>query len=254
MAWQVGNEPRAFSDEAKPAFAQWLRETTALIRSLDQRHLISIGSEGMMGCENDMQLFETIHADPNVDYLTIHIWPKNWSWIVAMNPDVLRQMIERMKDSPLYGTPAGSDRPPRPMPDIETMSNVAIQVDKAIEKTKEYIDTHALIAEKLHKPMVIEEFGYPRDNHLYTLEDPVTGRDNYYKYIFSRIEESFQVKGLLSGCNFWAWGGFGRPTHLHWQPWDNYLGDPSQEEQGLNAVFDTDPTTALIQSYTQHLH
>lgn len=81
MAWQVGNEPRVFSDEGKPGFKKWLRETTALIRSLDSNHLISIGNEGFMGSEGDMQLFEDMHADPNVDYLTIHIWPKNWSWI-----------------------------------------------------------------------------------------------------------------------------------------------------------------------------
>ncbi|MDR0973905.1 MAG: beta-mannosidase, partial [Prevotellaceae bacterium] len=31
LSWQVGNEPRAFSNEAKPYFALWLKETTALI-------------------------------------------------------------------------------------------------------------------------------------------------------------------------------------------------------------------------------
>ncbi|MDR3340391.1 MAG: cellulase family glycosylhydrolase [Candidatus Symbiothrix sp.] len=249
MAWQVGNEPRAFSDEAKPAFTQWIQETTALIRSLDKNHLISIGNEGAIGCENDIQLFETIHADPNVDYLTIHIWPKNWNWIFAMNPDAVKQMMETMKNNPMYGAPTDGESTTRRMPDIAAMSNVAVQVDKAIEKTKEYIDTHTAIAEKLQKPMVIEEFGYPRDNHRYELQDPVTGRNNYYEYIFSRLEESCQVEGVFSGCNFWAWAGFGRPANLFWQPWDNYLGDPSQEEQGLNAVFNEDSTIELIKKY-----
>lgn len=63
MSWQVGNEPRAFSDEAKPLMAKWLKNTTALMRSLDQNHLISIGSEGSWGCEMDMNLFEEIHAE-----------------------------------------------------------------------------------------------------------------------------------------------------------------------------------------------
>ena len=274
MAWQVGNEPRAFSDEAKPAFAQWLRETTALIRSIDRNHLISIGSEGLMGCENDMQLFETIHEDPNVDYLTIHIWPKNWSWIFAMNPDALRQMMEAMKNNPMYGTPpegAEAGTPP-PMPDIAAMSDVAGQVDKAIEKTAAYIDDHAAVAAKLQKPFVIEEFGYPRDHHRYDLQDSVKGRDSYYRYIFSRVvvgahghapsqagthdpsqSGTHDRASLLAGCNFWAWGGYGRPAHLFWQPWDDYLGDPSQEEQGLNAVFDTDTTIDLIKEYASKL-
>jgi mannan endo-1,4-beta-mannosidase len=251
MAWQVGNEPRAFSEEAKPAFAQWLKETTALIRSLDKNHLISIGNEGLMGCENDMQLFETIHADPNVDYLTIHIWPKNWSWISAINPDAFLQMMALMQNNPMYGTPPGVEPPP--MPDILAMSDVAGQVDKAIEKTKEYIDSHALVAAKLQKPFVIEEFGFPRDRHRYNLQDAVKGRDSYYRYIFSRVEEARNQQGLLAGCNFWAWGGFGRPAHLFWQPWDDYLGDPSQEEQGLNAVFNTDSTIELIKEYAEKL-
>jgi mannan endo-1,4-beta-mannosidase len=28
-----------------------------------------------------MELFERIHADPNIDYLVMHIWPKNWGWL-----------------------------------------------------------------------------------------------------------------------------------------------------------------------------
>ncbi|MDR3188796.1 MAG: cellulase family glycosylhydrolase [Prevotellaceae bacterium] len=245
MSWQVGNEPRAFSREAKPAFAQWIGEATALIRSLDKNHLISIGSEGLMGCEVDMELFEAIHADPNVDYLTIHIWPKNWSWISGINPDVLRQLLE---SNPMYGAPP-EGAAALPAPDIAAMSDVARQVDKAIEKTAAYIDDHTAVAEKLQKPFVIEEFGYPRDNHRYDLQDSVKGRDAYYRYIFSRLEESHRAAGLLAGCNFWAWGGFGRPAHLFWQPWDDYLGDPAQEEQGLNAVFDTDSTIELIKEY-----
>ncbi|MDE6647539.1 MAG: beta-mannosidase, partial [Prevotella sp.] len=42
MSWQLGNEPRAFSKEALPAFEQWLAEASALIRSLDKNHLIII--------------------------------------------------------------------------------------------------------------------------------------------------------------------------------------------------------------------
>ncbi|MDR1416895.1 MAG: cellulase family glycosylhydrolase, partial [Prevotellaceae bacterium] len=49
MSWQVGNEPRALSKEGKPAFAKWLKEAIALIRTLDGNHLISIGSEGQLG-------------------------------------------------------------------------------------------------------------------------------------------------------------------------------------------------------------
>lgn len=208
MAWQVGNEPRAFSAESKPAFAEWLKEATALIRSLAPRQLVSIGSEGSMGSEGDMNLFETTHADPNVDYLTIHIWPKNWKWMDT--------------------------------------TKVTESLDASIAKTNEYINAHLAVAQRLNKPLVIEEFGYPRDHHQYTLTDPVTARDKYYENIFAQVEQSAHENGLLSGCNFWAWGGTGRPAHKFWLPGDDYLGDPPQEEQGLNSVFDTDETMAVI--------
>lgn len=216
MSWQVGNEPRAFSDEGKPAFMKWVKETTALIRSLDTNHLISIGNEGLMGSEGDMKMYEEIHADANVDYLTIHIWPKNWSWI-----------------------------------DIK---NIPQSVDSAIAKTNRYIALHTAVAQKLKKPITIEEFGYPRDNHKYTLDDPTTGRDKYYANIFTQVAEASGNGSVLAGCNFWAWGGFGRPAHEYWKPWDDYVGDPSQEEQGLNSVFDTDTTIKIIKTYTEKIN
>ena len=48
---------------------------------------------------------------------------------------------------------------------------------------------------------------------------------------------------MLAGCNFWAWSGSARPAHLWWEPWDDYTGDPAQEEQGLYSVFDCDHST-----------
>ena len=80
MSWQIGNEPRAFSKEQLPAFEKWLGEASKLIRSLDKNHLISIGSEGKWGCEGELNCWERICADKNVDYCNIHLWPYNWSW------------------------------------------------------------------------------------------------------------------------------------------------------------------------------
>ncbi|MDR2920188.1 MAG: cellulase family glycosylhydrolase [Tannerella sp.] len=215
MSWQVGNEPRAFSEEAKPLMAAWVKETTAMMRQLDANHLVSIGSEGLWGCEMDMDLFEQMHADPNVDYLTMHIWPKNWSWI--------------------------------------DVNDIPGSVDVGVEKTNEYMQQHMAIARKLKKPIIMEEFGFPRDNHKYTLDDPTTARDRYYANVFMQIVNASKSKDVLAGCNFWAWGGFGRPAHEFWHPWDDYVGDPSQEEQGLNSVFDTDTTIKIIKTYSEQL-
>ena len=71
---------------------------------------------------------------------------------------------------------------------------------------------------------------------------PTEARNKYYQYIFSLIDK----ESLISGCNFWAWGGEARPNHEQWLPGDPYLGGPAQEQQGLNSVFNCDTTTLQV--------
>ena len=208
MSWQIGNEPRAFSREALPAFEKWLAEASALIRSLDKNHLISVGSEGSWGCENDYDSYARICADKNIDYCNIHLWPYNWGWA---KPDSLVEHLPR-----------------------------------ACQNTKDYIDRHLAICDSLNKPLVMEEFGYPRDGFKFTLDTPTRGRDGYYKYVFSLVADNAEQGGKFAGCNFWGWGGFARPQHEQWQVGDDYTGDPAQEAQGLNSVFVTDTTTLAV--------
>lgn len=217
MSWQIGNEPRAFSDENKEPFARWMADVAAQIKSLDPNHMVSSGSEGSWGCEMDMNLFEKIHADPNINYLNIHIWPYNWSWVKA---DSLKELLPRAK-----------------------------------ENTKKYIDDHMVIARKYSKPIVLEEFGFPRDGFSFSKEAPTTARDEYYRYVFDLIRQDRESGGLFAGCNFWAWGGFGgqNPDHVFWEKGDDYTGDPAQEQQGLNSVFATDSTIEIIKAENRKL-
>ena len=217
MSWQIGNEPRAFSDENKEPFARWMADVAAQIKSLDPNHMVSSGSEGSWGCEMDMSLFEKIHADPNINYLNIHIWPYNWSWVKA---DSLKELLPRAK-----------------------------------ENTKKYIDDHMVIARKYSKPIVLEEFGFPRDGFSFSKEAPTTARDEYYRYVFDLIRQDRESGGLFAGCNFWAWGGFAgqNPGHVFWEKGDDYTGDPAQEQQGLNSVFATDSTIEIIKAENRKL-
>jgi len=204
MAWQIGNEPRAFGEQQKQPFVKWLRETSALIRSIDDRHLISIGGEGIWGCEMDTALYETISSDPNIDYLTVHVWPYNWQWA--------------RQDSLLEDIP------------------------HACQKTADYLRPHFEICRRIRKPLVIEEFGFPRDGFSFSPSSTTHARDKYYDYVFSLVGS----EPTVSGCNFWAWGGEARPQHEQWQVGDPYMGDPAQEQQGLNSVFDSDTTTVKM--------
>ncbi|MDE7397721.1 MAG: beta-mannosidase [Muribaculum sp.] len=206
MSWQIANEPRAFASDSttKESFAQWISSQAALIKSLDPNHMVSTGSEGKHGCENDIDLWARIHSDKNIDYGLIHLWPYNWGWVNEQN-------LEQ-------------------------------NVDYACDKAREYIMSHELLMNETGKPLVLEEFGYPRDNFSFDPGSPTNGRDKFYAYIFSLILED----GLIDGCNFWGWGGDVKPSHICWQTWDDYTADPAQEQQGLNSVFATDSSTLHI--------
>lgn len=208
MSWQIGNEPRAFDKAQIPAFEKWLSEASALIRSLDKNHLISIGSEGAWGCEGDYDCYEQICADKNIDYCNVHLWPYNWGWAHE------KTLIE---DLPV-----------------------------SCKNTKDYIDRHLAICEKIGKPLVMEEFGYPRDGFSFSPESTTKGRDGYYKFVFSLVADNAEKGGKFAGCNFWGWGGYAKPKHEQWQVGDDYTGDPAQEQQGLNSVFITDTTTINV--------
>lgn len=204
MSWQIANEPRAFGEDNKEAFAEWIGETARLIKSLDPNHLVSVGSEGSHGCEEDIELWTRLHSFPEVDYGTIHIWPYNWSWI--------------------------------------SESTVTDSVATACRNTDTYIDAHYARLSPMGKPIVLEEFGYPRDGMATAPGSPVTGRDSYYSHVFSQVRNT----GKIAGVNFWGWGGLAVPAHDTWQHGDDYTGDPAQEPQGLNSVFACDTTTIAI--------
>ena len=208
MSWQIGNEPRAFSKDALPAFEKWLTEASSLIRSLDGNHLISVGSEGSWGCENDLGSWARICADRNIDYCNVHLWPYNWGWA---KPDSLIEHLPR-----------------------------------ACRNTNDYINRHLAVCDTINKPLVMEEFGYPRDGFKYAIGTPTNGRDGYYKYVFSLVADNAESGGKFAGCNFWGWGGFAKPLHEQWQVGDPYTNDPAQEAQGLNSVFVTDTTTLSV--------
>ncbi len=208
MSWQIGNEPRAFASELLPDFEKWLSEASALIRSIDPNHLISIGSEGAFGCEGSYETWEHICSDRNIDYCNIHLWPLNWGWT--------------KKDSVLES------------------------VERACNNAQDYIDRHLAIATKINKPLVMEEFGYPRDNYKFGLGTPTVARDKFYRYVFNLVYQNAKKHEPFSGLNFWGWGGYAKPKHERWIDGDDYSGDPAQEEQGLNSVFASDKSTLKI--------
>ncbi len=223
MAWQLANEPRPSRARAREgdfaAFTAWVGATASFVRSLDPNHLISTGSEGLVGCLDSTETTRAIHAFPAVDYVTVHLWPLNWEWYDPLRPE-------------------------------ETYPTTK-------ERALAYLDKHVALASSLGKPLVLEEFGIPRDGHSFSPDSPTTVRDAFYELVFRRILEDAQAGGPCAGSNFWTWGGYGRarnPEDPTWRRGDMFTGDPPQEPQGRNSVFATDETTlAVVSRYTARM-
>lgn len=219
MAWEIINEPRPMLPAATPAFEAWMKQTAALVKSIDPNHLLTTGSEGVIATDNNAAVYERLHADPHIDYLTIHIWPKNWGWF---------------RDTA-----------------------TAKSFPSVLAHTTAYVDQHVAIAAKLRKPLVVEEFGLPRDGQVFTPAATTALRDQYYGALFGLAKGNTPASRVIAGYNFWAFGGAARPVpgQVFWKPGDAYLGDPGGEEQGLNSVFDADQSTwAVIDQYTKTIH
>ncbi len=218
MAWEVINEPRPMQPAAGPAFESWMRHMAALVKAIDPNHLLATGSEGDIASHDDLGVYQRLHADPNIDYLTIHIWPKNWGWF---------------RDTA-----------------------TARSLPAVLSRTTAYVARHAAVAAALGKPLVVEEFGLPRDGHTFSPAAGTAWRDEYYATLFGLMRGRGAASQTLAGYNFWSFGGRARPVpgQVFWKPGDAYLGDPGGEEQGLNSVFDSDKSTwKLIKSFQKTL-
>jgi mannan endo-1,4-beta-mannosidase len=223
MAWQLANEPRPGGGEAvaqanMAAFQGWVSTTAKLIKSLDPHHLVSTGSEGLKGCVESEACVLAEHEVPEVDYLTAHVWPLNWNWV--------------------------DDK------------NLAGSWEAGEAKVRAYLETHVRLAKRLGKPLVIEEFGFPRDAGY----DPGTAtgwKDRFYALIYDAVLTGTGGNGPVAGSNFWGWGGEGRSLradHRFAPGARSYVGDPPHEPQGWYSVFDVDRSTqAVIRTHAEAL-
>lgn len=220
MSWQVANEPRIFTEEDREPFKDWLDEVVDLLEELDPNTLISTGAEGKASYLQEIETFKMLHSNPDIDYLTMHMWPKNWQWY-----------------------------------DIEDEKG-SLQI--SIQNAQEYTNEHLEVARELNKPIVISEFGFPREKESLALDASVENRNVFYETLFRRLKESYEEDGHIAGVNFWGFGGYANTENQvngKWEEGDDFSGDPPQEPQGLNTVFARDASTLqLIKGYNDALN
>ncbi len=219
MAWQLANEPRPGrggerADAMLPFFYRWVDSTAHLIHLLDTNHLVSTGSEGTVGMLMSEECFLKAHSSQYIDYLTMHLWPKNWGWF---DPDRFSETL-----------PASE------------------------QKAEAYLQEHIALARRLNKPLVMEEFGMSRDSARCAAGSPSTARDHYFAMLLQTVYDSASTGSPMAGTNIWTWGGEGHGVHPDnvWRPGDPFVGDPPQEPQGFNSIFLGDHSTlAILQAH-----
>jgi len=213
MTWELANEPRPCADDSTlvkdvPIFCDWVDATARFIHEQDENHLVCTGSEGVWGCLEKPGVFVAAHKTPAIDYVTVHMWLKNWGWLKT--------------------------------------AQLGADFEIAAGKAHDHVEMHNTLAtDTLKKPLVLEEFGLPRDLENYSPDSSTSTRDEYYRRMFEQLAGSCRAGRSLQAANFWAWAGEGRAT-LPAKSAGTFLGDPPCEPQGLNSVFDCDKSTLVV--------
>ncbi|NMM49290.1 glycoside hydrolase 5 family protein [Marinigracilibium pacificum] len=187
-------------------YQKWIKKTSGFLKRIDNNHMVSLGAEGDGGYERDgIDLYRDNRYDA-IDYATIHLWIQNWGWFNPENP--------------------------------ETFNEALLRSNKYFEK-----QLHKAI--KLKKPVVIEEFGVSRDHGDFSINSTTKFRDQFYKYVFDFAIQNINENGPIQGCNFWSWGGEGKPSEPGgmWNINSELIGDPPHERQGWYSVYNHDSTT-----------
>ena len=217
MSWQLANEPRPGSDRDGrpnfPAYMKWIDETAGYIHGLAPRQLVSTGSEGAMGSLRDIELYVQAHESPNVDYLTFHLWPSNWSWIDQQDP--------------------------------------AARLESGLKTSLAYIDRHIDAAgQHGQADRAVESSASTAMVDLFRAGSGVVARDRFYRPSTTACCSGCRPATPSPGRTSGPGAARGRTSNADWM-WkagDPFTGDPPQEAQGLFSLFDSDASTLGIVS------
>jgi mannan endo-1,4-beta-mannosidase len=149
LSWELANEPRPMKKKANTQMLQWVARSAKLIKKLDPNHMVTIGTEGLVGTGMDTSLFLQLMKLPQIDYGTIHLWPGIWRWY--------------------QGDPRG------------------VNADSCWLRCERYIAAHAQWMKKINKPLVLEEFGVQRDGNSFQPQSSTEARDQFYKKIIRAV-------------------------------------------------------------------
>jgi mannan endo-1,4-beta-mannosidase len=215
VVWELANEPRGMTHVE--AYRHWIDSSARLIKALAPGQLVTTGSEGETAAP-ELAGLDVVkdHASPAIDFITCHVWAQNWGWVAA-----------------------------------ETLP---ADFANGLALAERYIRRHADLAKTAGKPLLLEEFGFPRDEASFDPRAPTTLRDRYFEAIYELVATLIPASPL-AGILPWAWSGAARPPRPGgmWRPGDPLVGDPPHEPQGWYGIYDVDPTTHVVRAGSTRL-
>lgn len=165
FAWELMNEPRCGSNLSGQVLQGWIQEMANYVKSIDNNHLLEIGSEGFYG-ESKREsnpygyLFGTDFIShnqiPEIDFTTVHGYPDIW------------------------------------FPDSDDQAQIAF-IQKWLEEHTE--DSNKV----LKKPFLLTEFGKSSNVSSFN----VSRRETYFRSVFNEVYESARSGGACGGSLFW---------------------------------------------------
>ncbi len=174
FSWQLANEARSAPASAG-ALNAWIGEMSAYIKSIDPNHMVSTGIEAF---------YNTGHADRNTD-----------SWMSFYGQDFIDNHLHSSID---YATchiwPQNWGWDP--------VGNTTWAMTRAQDFLQQRIDDAHNV---LGKPLMMDEFGIPRDNHGTGLEGgPTTVRERFFRDLYYALCESSATSGgPFTGTALW---------------------------------------------------
>lgn len=215
IVWELANEPRGVADVT--GYRRYIDETARLIKSLAPGQLVATGSEGETASpwHAGLDVVED-HRSAAVDFVTFHVWAQNWGWIRA--------------------------------------DHVAEDFPVGLARARQYVEHQVGRAAVLGKPIVLEEFGFPRDDGSFDPGASTRVRDEYFAAIYALVR-SLVPETPMAGILPWAWSGDARPPRPgdFWKRGDPLTGDPPHERQGWYGIYSADSTVALIREGSARL-
>ncbi|KAI6704612.1 hypothetical protein NL676_007574 [Syzygium grande] len=170
FAWELMNEPRGVSESSAPLVQSWITEMAAYIKSLDQRHLVTIGVEGFYGLQtqeknavNPGEWASSLGTDflknsaiHDIDFASVHAYPDSW------------------------------------IPEAG--------LDEKVKYLSQWVDAHIRDGDDmLKKPVLFTEVG----SSLHQNRQESYQRDMFFKTVYDKIYESAKKRQAGAGALIW---------------------------------------------------